>query len=194
MSAIYETLNAKGYEIINTVHGYDDDEVLRNLYGASRKHDWKPILVRRCRPSPREAFKAADLPHWGSVLIMRRKAVDALQDILDAHGEVLPLATEDGVELFVFNPRFVIDAIDTERSSYTRIPNTTGIICMHKYEFIEEKIRDIDIFRVPFGYRQPYFSDRFVERVKKAKLKGTEFIRLWSNDGSPTVTQWVKRP
>jgi 2-phospho-L-lactate transferase/gluconeogenesis factor (CofD/UPF0052 family) len=31
---------------------------------------------------------------------MRRSAVDALRDILDVNGEVLPLSTDDGVELF----------------------------------------------------------------------------------------------
>jgi hypothetical protein len=193
MTAIYERLNATGYEIVNTVNGYDDDEVLRNLYGPSRKHDWKPILVQRDRPTRRGAFKAADLPHSGGELILRPSAVDALQDILDAHGEVLPLATEDGVKLFVFNPRFVIDAIDKERSIYEQYPEA-GLILMNKYVFIEEMIRDIDIFYQSFGQGQICFSDRFVERVKKANLKGTEFIRLWSNDGSPTVTKWMKSP
>ena len=181
MTAIYYKLNAKGYEMINTVHGYDDDQALSDLCGPSRKHDWKPILVRRCRPSRREAFKAADLPYNHGALIMRRSAVDALHDILETHGEVLPIATEDGVELFVFNPRFVIDAIDKERSSYERVPET-DIIWMRQYVFVESVIRGIDVFRVPFGPGRLYFSDRFVERVKAAKLKGTEFIKLWSSE------------
>lgn len=191
MTAIYERLNAKGYEIINTVNGYDDAKQLWTLHGVSRKHDWTPILVQRDRPTRRGACKTADLPYSGTGLIMRRSAVDALQDILDAHGEVLPLATNDGVELFVFNPRFVIDAIDKERSIYEQYPEA-NLILMNKYVFIEEMIRDIDIFYQSFGQGEICFSDRFVERVKKANLKGTEFVRLWSNDGSPTVTHWMK--
>ncbi|MBK9258451.1 MAG: hypothetical protein IPM54_01290 [Polyangiaceae bacterium] len=182
MTAIYDTLPTKGYEIINTVHGYDDDQALYNLCGPSRKHDWKPILVRRCRPSRREAFKAADLPFDCGVLILRRSAVDALQDILDAHGEVLPLATSDGVELFVFNPRFVIDAFDRERSTYEQVPGTSTL-WIRKYVFIEPAIRRIDIFKMPIaGARGNFFSDRFVQRVKAAKLKGTDFIKLWSSE------------
>ena len=182
MTAVFHRLNATGYEIVNTVHGYDDDEVLGNLYGVSRKQDWKPILVQRDRPTRRGACKAADLPYSGSGIILRRSAVDALHDILDAQGEVLPLATTDGVDLFVFNLRFMIDAIDKERSIYESVPETS-LIWVRTYVFREEMIRDIDIFRVPFGQRRIYVSDRFVERVKKAKLKGTEFIQLWSSEG-----------
>lgn len=181
MTTVYERINADGYEIINTVHGYDDDEVLRNLCGPSRQHNWTPILVQRDRPTKRGACKEADIPYDHSVLILRPGAVEALQDVLDAHGEVLPLATNDGVELYVFNPRFVLDALDTERSEIERLPATTDF-WIGKFVFIEKVIRDIDIFRLPYSYRKPYFSDRFVERVKKAKLKGTDFIKLWSSD------------
>ncbi len=181
MIAIYERTRANGYEILNTVHGYDDDELLRNLHGPSRQQSWKPILMQLDRPTRRGASKAADLPFMLGALVLRRSAVDALQDILETHGELLPLATNDGVELFVFNPRFVIDAIDKENSEIERIPDTKAVL-IRKYVFIESMIRDIDIFRVPLGPRMPYFSDRFVERVKKAKLKGTEFIKLWSSD------------
>ncbi|MBK9262019.1 MAG: hypothetical protein IPM54_19725 [Polyangiaceae bacterium] len=184
MTAVFDTLNANGYEIINTVsNDYDDVDALLNLYGPSRKRDWKPILVQRDRATKRGAFKAADLPYAHAAFILRRSAVDALQDILDAHGELLPLATNDGVELFVFNPRFVIDAIDHERSQIER-PEGMTLVLIRKYVFIESAIRDIDIFRMPIGPRQNYFSDRFVERVKAAKLKGTDFIKLWSSDES----------
>ena len=181
MTAIYNRLSAKGYEIINTVNGYDDDEVLRNLCGPSRKETWKPILVQRDVPGRYKKVKIADLPFTYSALVLRSSAVEALRDILEAHGEVLPLATLDGTELFVFNPRFVIDALDTERSTLERIPET-NIVLIRKHVFIESMVRHVDIFRIPIGPREKFFSDRFVERVKKAKLKGTDFIKLWSSD------------
>jgi hypothetical protein len=42
---------------------------------------------------------------------------------------------------------------------------------------------------MPFGPRKNYFSDRFVARVKAAKLKGTDFIKLWSSDDSAPPTK-----
>jgi hypothetical protein len=181
MTAVYDQLNAKGYEIINTVGGYEESEKLRNLYGPSRKHDWEPVLVQRDRPTRRGACKEADLPYTLSALVMRPRAVEALQDILETHGEVLPLATTDGVELYVFNPRFVLDALDMKRSELEYASPTSPFgVC--KYVFIEKVIRDVAIFRLPQAYLHTFFTDRFVERVKKAKLKGTEFIKLWSSD------------
>ncbi|MBK9259272.1 MAG: hypothetical protein IPM54_05490 [Polyangiaceae bacterium] len=184
MTAIYHALRPDGYEIVNTVGGYEDGDALRALGGSSRKHDWKPILVERVRGTRRRGFKPSDLTCSPTAFVLRRSAVDALQDIIDAHGEVLPLATSDGVELFVFNPRFVIDAFDRERSIFEQVPET-NILWIRKYVFIETAIRGIDIFRMPIpGAHSLFFSDRFVERVKAAKLKGTDFIKLWSSDES----------
>lgn len=181
MTVIYKRLNATGYEIIQTARGYDDDQALFRLYGPSQQHHWKPIGVKRVRPTRRGGCKEADLPFQGSALILRANAVEALQDVLDAHGEVLPLATNDGVELFVFNPRFVIDAIDRERSTLEYVPGSTAI-WVNKYVFNMSVIGDLEIFHDPFGYNKTYFTDRFVQRVKKAKLKGTDFVKLWSSE------------
>lgn len=164
MTAVYERLNAKGYEIINTVHGYDDDEVFRNLCGPSRKREWKPILVQRDRPTKRGARKEADIPYDHDALILRHHAVEALQDVLDAHGEVLPLATKDGVELYIFNPRFVLDALDMKRSELEYSSPSTSRFGIRKFVFIDKVIHDVAIFRMPYSYRQPYFTDRFVAR------------------------------
>jgi hypothetical protein len=181
MTAIYKRLNATGYEIIHTGRGYDDDQALFRLYGPARQPHWEPILVKRVRPTKRGGCKEADLPFQGSALILRARAVEALQNVLDAHGEVLPLATADGVELYVFNPRFVIDAIDRERSTLQYVPESTTV-WVRKYVFKESAIGDLEIFHDTFGYNKTFFTDRFVQRVKKAKLKGTEFIKLWSSD------------
>ncbi|HRI71758.1 MAG TPA: hypothetical protein PK156_46315, partial [Polyangium sp.] len=172
MTTIYRRMNATGYEIINT-HSYEDLQALNGLHGPSRMNNWTPPRVQRVCATRRGGNKPSDLPHSGLAFILRRSAVEALQDILEAHGELLPLATNDGVELYVFNPRFVLDAIDRERSTLEYVPESTTI-WVKEYVFIESVIRGIDIFHDTFGYNLTYFSDRFVERVKKAKLKGTE--------------------
>jgi len=180
MSEVFESLNTTGYEFANT-ETLAEARMLRSFDGSSRKEGWKPPHVTRKRVSKRGSCKSADLPYTHGSLFLRRSAVDALRDILDAHGELLPLTTDDGVELFVFNTRFFIDALDKERSVIERIEGTDAIT-IRKYVFIEPMIRGIDIFRMPFGSRNDYFSDRFVARVKAAKLKGTDFIKLWSSE------------
>lgn len=180
MTAIYKAEHATGYEFANTTN-YDDMMLLHRFDGTSRKGNWKPILVTRGAVNRRQKGRPADIPCMHGSLLLRRSAVDALRDILDAHGELLPMATEDGIELYVFNTLYNIDALDKERSVLE--PYIVGPdMKIRKHVFIEEKIRGIDIFRMPIDPGMDYFSDRFVERVKKAKLKGTDFIKLWSSD------------
>lgn len=111
---------------------------------------------------------------------MRRTAVNALRDILDASGEVLPLSTDDGVELFVLNAR-VIDALDEAKSSIMRFPGTNRIMRIKTVAFIASSIDDdVDVFRLPHRASPTYVSQRFVDRVKAAGLRGLEFKKVWS--------------
>jgi hypothetical protein len=175
---IYRPLNATGYEIVNP-KTLKDLRVL-DFDGSSVKEAWVPPHVYRVRPTKRGANKAADLPFYSNSLVMRRSALDALHDVLDAYGEVLPLRTDDNVELFVLNIRVVIDALDVERSAIKTIPET-DIVIVREHVFIESALRGVEMFRVPLVPHNIYFSDLFVERVKAAKLKGTDFIKLWSS-------------
>jgi hypothetical protein len=180
MTTIFDTLNANGYEIV-TCGSYDDQQVLNHLDGSSRKDGWKPPRVQRVRPTRRSGNKPAELPYGHTGFFMRRSAVDALKDVLDAHGEVLPLATDDDVELFVLNVRGVLDALDMDRSEIHRIEGTAAV-SIRKHVFIESAIRSVEMFRIPLDPNIIYFTDRFVQRVKAAKLKGTDFIKLWSSE------------
>jgi hypothetical protein len=180
---IYTSIGATGYEIINFPGGYDDWQLVGNLDGTSRKASWKPILVKRVRSSKREAFRPSDFPYYFCAFIVRRSAVDALRDILDAHGELLPLQDEGGAELYVLNMR-ALDALDEPRSKIN-YDETTGNICyVKKPVFILSAVEGVDIFTLRRKLGQIYYSDRFVARVKAAKLKGLDFTKVWSSDES----------
>ena len=156
--------------------------------GSSVKEGWVPPHVYRVRPTKRSGNRPADLPFYGDGLIMRRSALNPLHDVLDAYGEVLPLHTDDDVELFVLNIRVVIDALDLERSEIETTPNT-NIVSVQEHVFIESALQGVEMFRVPLVPHNIYFSDLFVERVKAAKLKGLDFIKLWSSDESAVPNQ-----
>jgi hypothetical protein len=177
---IFDHIGAKGYEIIHC-ETYEDYQTLRLLDGRSRKADWKPMLVKRVRGSKRQAFRPSDFPYVHCALILRRSAVDALRDMLDAHGELLPLQDEGGVELYVLNLR-AIDALDEPRSK-VNYDETTGNICyIDNPVFIPSAVEGVDIFTLRRRLGLIYFSDRFVARVKAAKLKGLDFTKVWSSD------------
>ncbi len=180
---VFESRLANGYEMI-TCKSYDDIRILADLDGSPRKGDWTPPHVQRDRPTRRSGNKPADLPCRVNTLIMRRPAMEALRDVLEAYGEILPLATDDGVELFVHNVLGVREALDMERSDIEHVPETT-IFFIRTPAFIESAIGDAEMFRVPIETNRVFYTDRFVERVKAAKLKGTDFVKKWSSTEGP---------
>ncbi len=178
---IYKATQATGYEIVNPKSN-DDRRVLADFNGTSRKGGWKPVHVRRDRASKRQAFKPADLAFWGDDLIMRHSGLEALRDVFEAHGELLPLATDDGVDLWACNVLGVLNAHDLAHSDI-RPCEVTGAALIYEHAFLPAVIGDAEMFRTSVDPRRVYFTDRFVERVKKLKLKGTDFVPLWSSEG-----------
>jgi hypothetical protein len=43
-------------------------------------------------------------------------------------------------------------------------------------------VEGVDIFNLRRKLGRIYYSDRFVARVKAAKLKGLDFTKVWSSD------------
>ena len=145
---IYQPLVSEGYEWVNASCDADY-EVVRQLDGTSRVSTWKPIRVRRVNKDEGQAFKPSDFPWLGShALVMRGSAVSALRDLLETHGELLPLVTSDGVELFVYNVK-TVDALDEANSSLEKFPGTERIMLIKKVAFVASAIRGVEIFRIP---------------------------------------------
>lgn len=177
---VYEPLVADGYEWTNCVVT-DDYELFSGFDGTPRKKIWRPVLVRRVRADDRQDMKESDFPWLGSwALVMRRTAVDALRTMLKENGEILPLETDDGIELFVLNAH-VVDALDEERSEIMRIPGASKIMLVKKPVFRFDSIRELSLFRLPHRASSTYVSDEFVSRVKEAGLKGLTFKKVWSS-------------
>lgn len=182
---LFDFIGAKGYEILHAVdpQGWD---ALGDLDGSPRGQTWVPQRVRRVRPSKREGFRPSDAPYacMSNILIFRRSAVDALRDILDAHGELLPLEDEEAVELYAYNPR-VLDAFDQvlskgPRDEYGKLEAATHAV------FIPSIVDQADIFKAGSGRaKEIYLSERFLQRWKKAKLKGLDFFLAWDSDLPP---------
>lgn len=178
----FEPMVREGYEWVNCVN-QADYEVFAGFDGSPRGGAWKPISVRRVRADEHHEFRPSDFPWLGSdALVMRPSAAEALRDILDANGEVLPLSTDDGVKLFVLNAR-VVDALDEAQSSLMKFPGTNRIMRIKKVAFVASAIEGVDLFRLPHRASSTYVSERFVERVKAADLRGLVFNKVWSGCG-----------
>lgn len=181
---IFEYQGSTGYEMLHCVES-EGTFTLFELDGSPRADAWTPVRVRRVRPSKREGFRASDSPYFSSMgLVFRRSAVDALRDILDANGELLPLEDEEGVELFAYNVQ-ALDALDHQLTQGSRYEN--GRIKMaSNHVFIPSIVDGVDIFRqAQERASRVYLSERFLQRWKKAKLKGLDFTLAWDSDLPP---------
>lgn len=175
----FEPMVREGYEWINCVD-QADYEVFAGFDGSYRGAAWKPLPVRRVRADEHHDLQPSDFPWLGSdALVMRRAAVDALRDMLDANGEVLSLSTDDGVELFVLNA-LVLDALDEPNSALIRFPGTNRIMRIKKAAFVGSMIGGADVFRLPHRGSSTYVSERFLQRVRAAGLRGLAFNKVWS--------------
>jgi hypothetical protein len=175
----YKPSVGKDYEWINTEDA-DDYEVFIGFDGSPRAAGWRPVRVRRVRMDERSGFEPSDFP-WlgGHVLIMRARSVLALRPLLEKHGEVLPLATDDQVRLFALNVTTVIDALDEQKSTILRFPGSGRIMEVSRPVFRENLLQGVDIFRLPGLRPSPiYVGRRFVDMVEAAGLEGLEFKAL----------------
>jgi tetratricopeptide (TPR) repeat protein len=162
-------------------------EVFCLFNGSSLSAYWTPIKFKRITENEGKTLKPSDFPWFTSfALVMKKKAYDILADIFTKNGEILPLKTDDDIELYVFNSQ-VIDALDEDRSSVKRFSGSRKIMYIEKHEFVESKLLDVDMFRLPGRASELYLSERFVERYKSAGLVGLEFEEVWRSSSYKTA-------
>ena len=178
---IYEPLVAEGYEWVNCCDD-DDYEVLLSLDGEPIAQVWRPPHVRRVAAEDNGKCVASDFPWLGAhALVMRSSAVMALRDILESNGELLPLRTDDGVTLFVLNAR-TIDALDESQAEVLRFPGSNRVMRITKVAFHESRVRNVDLFRLPYRASCTYVSQKFVDRFHQAGLRGLAFTQVFAGE------------
>ena len=192
---LFKFSGTTGYEMLHTVDmsGY---KALAEVGAKPEAKHWTPIRVRRVRPSLRERMRPADSPFYATYwLIFRRSGVDALRDMLDAHGELLPLEDEGGVDLFAYHP-WALDAFDHQLSVGSRDENGR-MQTVNNHVFIPSVVQGVDIFKEACPRAgNVYVSERFLARWKQAKLKGLDFILAWDSDLPPEAQPnvWTSKP
>ncbi|HCN06208.1 MAG TPA: hypothetical protein DIS79_11385 [Bacteroidetes bacterium] len=129
------------------------------------------------RASADEHAKAlpADFPTFVShALVMRRTAIDILGDLIAEDCEILPLSTDDNVELFVINALRHIE-MDYDRSVAMYLTGTKIPLLVHKYVFKKEKVDGIHLFRPQQRGGDTIVSEAFYNLYTQAKLTGLLF-------------------
>ena len=164
-------------------------EFLRRFDGTPMKRPWTDVLIGWDPETNR--FPKGDYPHLVlSLPVFSSRAVDALGDLLEGNGEILPTTCE-GEQIFFFNATKVIDALDESNSEVIRYHGSTEVMRVETCAFFKEKLTGAVIFKIPqFPVGPVFVTDPFVERVKSTGLKGFWFPRVWSTDETATI-DWV---
>lgn len=145
--------------------------------------EWTPLLPIGDFP----AFSGASIDP-----VFSRRALDELTDLLQGNGEILPLSCDEG-EYYLFNVTHIADALDienTEFKPYSEVDPDMALLVddpdsptITRFAFYPQKVKDLTIFKIPsrHQYNGTLVTDKFVQRVQEAGLKGFEFELLWSS-------------
>jgi hypothetical protein len=159
---------------------YAENAADKGSFGST----WKPIRVSYLMfDSNGQERLAVDMPGGGlSCLVLNKRAKSALEPFLKQYGELLVLQC-DTEPLWMLNVTKVVDALDHDKSDITekhKYPRETPLL--YRPVFIEDRLRGIDIFRLPYrNIATTYFSENFVALVNAKKITGLAARLVWSS-------------
>ena len=138
------------------------------------------VNIRYAFQEPEEEGIITDCPYsgLGSTLVLSRRACDALAPMLEQAGTLLRLSPphEMGYRMFVCYQH--VDALDTARTEH----QDKFEDYITRFEFRPDALEGVDIFRLSNRVGRLFVSDRFVSEVRRHRLSGFRFRRLWSQD------------
>lgn len=107
------------------------------------------------------------------------RAVEALHDLLEPNGELLPLVSSVG-EYYAYNVTTVADILDHERSEIEWF-NEGRVLALEisRYECLPQKLSGLSIFRIVEMSSSTFVHQVFVDRVREHGLRGFDFTRLY---------------
>jgi hypothetical protein len=179
---IYAVNSSEGYELCHPEEQNDFERINTLINGIERRRSWSPIEIRIIKEDEGKHLRQSDSPWLGShALIFRQTAISVLKPLLEKNGELLPLESAN-VELQIFNPLHVVDALDENSSAVLRFGNGR-IMSVSRYVLRPEVIRDLPIFFLSCLRVSPTFVHQaFVELWNASRLKGLDFRQIWDGD------------
>ena len=128
-------------------------------------------------PSQRALLRKGKLPKadfpslYGGKIVFSEKALNALLPLIQSDVQVIPLFCEEE-QLFLIHLTRHVDGLDLERSDIQWSIENKMINTIKHYVFYVEKLKDINICRVPIYFPWVYVSDAFKAAVEEHDLKG----------------------
>ncbi len=141
---------------------------------------WIPLQVKLVHEHPLVLGDFMRLETVLGVLVCNRKALECLLPHLQHDMEVLPLAVVNHDDnCYLINSLNVIDCLDEANSKIRRFTTSQRILAVEEYAFIESRMHNSLLFKVPQLATSTIFCNGDFKRiVQENKLTGLEFRRL----------------
>ncbi|MCX2780930.1 imm11 family protein [Microbulbifer thermotolerans] len=138
---------------------------------------WRPPeIVFTDESDKKNVTNPPDITCWFTDdLILNELAVNKISHEIEPYGELLP-ATCEGIPYWVLHvtQKTGMDTVDLENSK--RTVEEGGFIDVHNLKFLEDRLKDILIFKTEFsGYKNIYCTERFKALIESSNLKGLRF-------------------
>lgn len=155
-----------------------------NFDGRS-KPNWTPPLVRVYNPLQ----ERGNFFHFAAgALAFDNVAREAMSDLFERSGEVLPLRTE-GDELFVLNVTTCVNVLEHNAAVWSTSPSTGQKLRIKEYVFRPDLFPDSSVFKIPETVRGEVLTyrglngpdDEFTPRYESAGLTGLGFTLLYED-------------
>jgi hypothetical protein len=177
--SIYVPTPLEGCELCHPVRPEGFEAINVSINGESRSQQWRSPEMQIIRQDEGRLLSPSDSPWLGAhALILRPRALDALNVVLAEHGELLPLQCGED-DLVIYNATRVIEALDDRASAITRFLDGK-IMMIKRYAFRADLLRNIHVFKIPNLRVSPTFVSRtFVDAWADAGLDGLGFKQVW---------------
>jgi hypothetical protein len=152
-------------------------------YGRSGR-EWERAKLGHIWPTPFVEGRVSEFNDFPCVNLMHpafsERAVDALRDLLEPNGELLPLKTRLRTKFFLYNVLTISDALDRDHSQGVFLDSDPHRAIDIKYfAFDVKQIQSLSIFLIRELSSSVFVTNYFVERVNSSKLQGFAFKKAW---------------
>jgi len=144
---------------------------------------WRRYAVRPITEEFPELTEVGDFTTLGTIPVFTERAVAVLGELLAENGEILPLeCSVGGTSYYAYNVTTVVDALNRDKTKALWL-DRDRIMVAERYAFKAERLAAASIFRIP-ELRAVFVTDVFVDRVRRAWLKGFAPELVWTEESA----------
>lgn len=175
-------LNASMKAMAINDSGTSEEDYSKTDFNGSFIEEWVPLTV----VSIANKKKKGDYVYYtANVPVFYSRAVSLLNEYIAGNVQFLPAKHER--ELYFVNVTNIVDCIDYKRSILRQNPWNV-FSGFERMFFIEEKLKDEYIFKIPeLLHTHVFVTDQFKGMVEQLKLKDFDFEEIWDSELTPEI-------